>query len=266
MRKGKGWSLLELLTVIAIIAILVAILFPVFSRAKEAARKATCLSNIAQLAKAMRLYTLDYNDYLFFDRGRAEATPLYDGAYGQGYYFKKMMKNYIPAWGIWYCPSDNYAQYDYTNDTTTHGTFNYTVSGIGYKGYKHADDPDGGIVALYSELVGIYGKDDMKNDHDAFGSYRFYGTQRSSCEGVPTYIDIVKRCFRGGWGAYGYWDINPSSAELFQEDLSYHFQGTGGLYGKIYGKTFGFRDGHSVFHTYENHGVNNYGEQNDSLY
>jgi prepilin-type N-terminal cleavage/methylation domain-containing protein len=41
----SGFTLIELLVVIAIIAILAAILFPVFARARENARRASCQSN-----------------------------------------------------------------------------------------------------------------------------------------------------------------------------------------------------------------------------
>jgi prepilin-type processing-associated H-X9-DG protein len=50
--------------VIAIIAILAAILFPVFARAREAARKATCLSNLKQIALAALMYAQDYDEAL----------------------------------------------------------------------------------------------------------------------------------------------------------------------------------------------------------
>jgi prepilin-type N-terminal cleavage/methylation domain-containing protein len=43
--KRHGFTLIELLVVIAIIAILAAILFPVFARARESARKTMCMSN-----------------------------------------------------------------------------------------------------------------------------------------------------------------------------------------------------------------------------
>ncbi len=64
VRKNRGFTLIELLVVIAIIAILAAILFPVFARAREAARKATCLSNVRQLTLAALMYASDFDDTL----------------------------------------------------------------------------------------------------------------------------------------------------------------------------------------------------------
>src|SRR3954454_14325368 len=55
----KGFTLIELLVVIAIIAILAAILFPVFARAREAARSTSCASNLRQLGMAMTMYGQD---------------------------------------------------------------------------------------------------------------------------------------------------------------------------------------------------------------
>lgn len=62
MRRKRGFTLIELLVVIAIIAILAAILFPVFARAREKARQASCLSNLKQLALAMLMYAQDYDE------------------------------------------------------------------------------------------------------------------------------------------------------------------------------------------------------------
>lgn len=62
--KKKGFTLIELLVVIAIIAILAAILFPVFSRAKEAAQRTACLSNTKQIGAALAMY-VDSNDATF---------------------------------------------------------------------------------------------------------------------------------------------------------------------------------------------------------
>lgn len=60
--RKKAFTLIELLVVIAIIAILAAILFPVFARARENARRAACLSNLKQIGLATMMYTQDYDE------------------------------------------------------------------------------------------------------------------------------------------------------------------------------------------------------------
>ncbi len=60
-KSRRGFTLIELLVVIAIIAILAAILFPVFARAREKARQASCQSNLKQLALASKMYMSDYD-------------------------------------------------------------------------------------------------------------------------------------------------------------------------------------------------------------
>jgi prepilin-type N-terminal cleavage/methylation domain-containing protein/prepilin-type processing-associated H-X9-DG protein len=64
MRKRRGFTLIELLVVIAIIVILVALMVPVFARARETARKATCVSNLKQIALACLMYAQDYDEVL----------------------------------------------------------------------------------------------------------------------------------------------------------------------------------------------------------
>lgn len=60
----KGFTLIELLVVIAIIAILAAILFPVFSKAREKARQAKCISNQRQVALAVTIWTQENNEMM----------------------------------------------------------------------------------------------------------------------------------------------------------------------------------------------------------
>jgi prepilin-type N-terminal cleavage/methylation domain-containing protein/prepilin-type processing-associated H-X9-DG protein len=62
MRARRAFTLIELLVVIAIIAILAAILFPVFARARAAARKTTCLSNVKQLSLGAMMYVQDWDE------------------------------------------------------------------------------------------------------------------------------------------------------------------------------------------------------------
>lgn len=67
----NGFTLIELLVVIAVIAILAAILFPVFARARENARRASCMSNLKQLGLGMMQYIQDYDERF---------PPAYDAA------------------------------------------------------------------------------------------------------------------------------------------------------------------------------------------
>src|SRR5512135_3083464 len=62
-RPSRGFTLIELLVVIAIIGILAAMLFPVFARARESARKVQCLANVKNIAMAVQIYLTDYDRF-----------------------------------------------------------------------------------------------------------------------------------------------------------------------------------------------------------
>src|SRR5881398_2775644 len=99
----QGFTLIELLVVIAIIAILAAILFPVFAQAREAARKASCASNLRQLGLGMSMYIQDYDERFPSwswgpnnNNGNAEAMTHWHYA----------IFPYVKNVGIYACPSD----------------------------------------------------------------------------------------------------------------------------------------------------------------
>ena len=62
--RSVGFTLIELLVVVSIIALLAAILFPVFARARENARRSTCQSNLKQIGLGLLQYAQDYDETL----------------------------------------------------------------------------------------------------------------------------------------------------------------------------------------------------------
>ncbi len=100
----RGFTLIELLVVIAIIAILAAILFPVFAKAREKARAASCLSNVKQISLGLMMYAQDYDERLpgtYQKNGQAGDWPLHKWAASVAPYVKNAQ--------IFECPSDNAA-------------------------------------------------------------------------------------------------------------------------------------------------------------
>src|ERR1700679_198276 len=97
-RQRNGFTLIELLVVIAIIALLAAILFPVFARARENARRSSCQSNIKQLSLSVIQYLQDYDERFF--------PCQYTGPSTAGYYdyWWQMVYPYTKSTQILTCP------------------------------------------------------------------------------------------------------------------------------------------------------------------
>jgi prepilin-type N-terminal cleavage/methylation domain-containing protein/prepilin-type processing-associated H-X9-DG protein len=84
MTRRRGFTLIELLVVIAIIGILAAMLFPVFARARESARKTQCLANVKNLAIAMNMYITDYDRFMPVEHNQQVKDVLNSPAIGDG--------------------------------------------------------------------------------------------------------------------------------------------------------------------------------------
>jgi prepilin-type N-terminal cleavage/methylation domain-containing protein/prepilin-type processing-associated H-X9-DG protein len=118
--RRKGFTLIELLVVIAIIGILAAMLFPVFARARESARKTQCLANVKNIAMAIQIYLTDY-DRFPPDETNAEiiqwfkdTTAAAHSCGGQGFraswanpYIRwpVILDEYTKSREVWSCPS-----------------------------------------------------------------------------------------------------------------------------------------------------------------
>ncbi len=105
-RGRAGFTLIELLVVIAIIAILAAILFPVFQKVRENARRTACLSNTKQLGLGFIQYTQDFDEqlpYCFYGAPQGWAGHLYP---------------YVKSTGVFKCPDDSTNSYSSAGNNT----------------------------------------------------------------------------------------------------------------------------------------------------
>jgi prepilin-type N-terminal cleavage/methylation domain-containing protein/prepilin-type processing-associated H-X9-DG protein len=108
IKTSKGFTLIELLVVIAIIAILAAILFPVFARARENARRASCMSNLKQIGLGVMQYTQDYD----------EKMPSRVNFGTQTQNWREVIQPYVKSTQLFACPSNTgntlttYPRYD----------------------------------------------------------------------------------------------------------------------------------------------------------
>jgi prepilin-type N-terminal cleavage/methylation domain-containing protein/prepilin-type processing-associated H-X9-DG protein len=137
--RKNGFTLIELLVVIAIIAILAAILFPVFARARENARRSSCQSNLKQIGLGLLQYTQDYDEQLastyYYPDGVTNASWYSNNT--NVYKWMDAIYPYVKSEQIFDCPSAD-----------TAGSYKYTY-------YKNL--PSGGPTSPAHQSFGSYG-------------------------------------------------------------------------------------------------------------
>ena len=153
----RAFTLIELLVVIAIIALLAAILFPVFSKARENARRSSCANNFKQLGLAMVQYTQDYDELLApFSQGSGYQGSLgYAG--GDGPRWGDVIYPYVKSMQVYDCPSKSGAKlakypggkwfdistYSYGYDSPSSAGTNF---GVASRALSELDDVSGTIM------------------------------------------------------------------------------------------------------------------------
>lgn len=131
----RAFTLIELLVVIAIIAILAAILFPVFAKAREAARATSCKSNMKQIGTAFAMYAQDFDENGVIGQSNNNGTlTCADGFVCEGW--EPRLQPYIKNWAVFHCPS--------RSDATSYGN---NASG---------NNPAGRCRSSYGFLLGYW--------------------------------------------------------------------------------------------------------------
>jgi len=183
----KGFTLIELLVVIAIIAILAAILFPVFARARENARRSSCASNLKQLGLGFAQYIQDYDG--LYPQGYGTATGIAAGQSGgtetADVLWTGRIDPYTKSKQILVCPSAQFivsptgAKVDATGTSPVWIGYGYNCDFIGACGQFANGETDTVVrdAALGAASLTIVLFDAKGRDNFGISSYKGYSTK-----------------------------------------------------------------------------------------
>ena len=216
--RFQAFTLIELLVVIAIIAILAAILFPVFARARENARRSSCTSNLKQIGLGMIQYTQDYDEHFPLSvvaLTGSQDNPPADVPVG----WADAIQPYLKSTQIYQCPSEPTPP---TNNPASPGYTDYFMN-------KNAGDGVQALPSLNNPTLTILTGDSGSPG----GGVNLHNNARARANG----------CNGGGdyaIGASSFSRIEPACTA--GPGLATNLLGGG--YRHLEGANYGFADGH----------------------
>ena len=171
----KGFTLIELLVVIAIISILAAILFPVFARARENARRASCQSNLKQIGMGFIMYVQDYDER--YPMAEWTVSPAVDGAW------PVILQPYLKSTQIFHCPSNS------ADVGSSYILNNYFIE----QSEATIDSPSTTLLVTEGQLYtgGVYSMTNAATDYGLNADYTLYdqtGRLNDSSKNLPRHL------------------------------------------------------------------------------
>ena len=219
INRKHGFTLIELLVVIAIIAILAAILFPVFARARENARRSSCQSNLKQIGLGVRQYMQDYDDvfprYDYVIPGSPD--PVDVG-------WAEVMQPYLKSTQILQCPSQK---------TPSNTTFYQTGYTFGYSDYFYNSNlgPANALFIKKESQIEYASLVIQNGDAGAGRATNFANCYNESSCGAPT---DGGNYAPGGTASHGGVPEGATAQDSSDSAMNRHLEGA----------NYGFVDGH----------------------